>query len=151
MLNQKIIKKQYFTALEINEEKMDKKIIRALTAPAIVFIFHVIILYNGVYDKIPNIDIIMHFAGGASIALMFSFLLNIAENKELISIPKSLRFLFVVSFVALIATFWEFLEFALDIAINFKSQLSIADTMGDLLMGLLGAIAGYTIAKYIKN
>lgn len=123
------------------------KILKAFLPIIAVLIIHAVIILSGTYYSHPLIDIPMHFLGGFAVASMFVSLLKIAEDKKILKINKPLRFLFVISFVVLIAVGWEFFEYLLEASLNFKSQLSIADTMGDLLFGLLGAIASYCIKR----
>jgi hypothetical protein len=66
------------------------------------------------------------------------------EQHELIQLRSKLfTVVAVTSFVCLAAVCWEFLEFILDHTVHTYLQPSLADTMGDLLAGLMG---GTTIA-----
>ena len=63
--------------------------------------------------------------------------------------PAWYDLLFVLGFVALVAIAWEFHEYVLDRTIvtrfNFAiNQMSVADTIGDFLNGLIGAFVGFS-------
>ncbi len=123
------------------------KIKKAFSLPAAVLIIHFIMLLTGVYYLYGWADIPMHFAGGFAAAFAVYSLLKIAEGKGMLKINAQLHFLFVISLVSLIAVGWEFMEFLIDMTGILLSQLSVADTMKDLFMGLLGAPFGYLLGK----
>ena len=119
-----------------------------LKFPIVVFIIHLFLFYFNFYLIFPWLDIPMHFLGGFSIALSYtSFLFNM-HVKKLAHLRKDLFFLFVISFVALTAMLWEFLEFGLDISLNLNSQMGLVDTILDMFLGLAG---GVTYIFLIKN
>ena len=124
-----------------------RKILRAVSLPIAVLIVHAIAFANNAYVSHPWIDIPMHFAGGLAAAFMVYCLLRIAENKNKLKTTIYLKFLFVISIVSLIAVGWEFMEFTFDSLISSNFQMGIADTTGDLFMGLLGAPVGYLLGK----
>ncbi|MBI3623105.1 hypothetical protein HY212_03440 [Candidatus Pacearchaeota archaeon] len=89
------------------------------------------------------IDIPFHFLGGLSIAYTSILFLRFFREKGFIEINKrALSILFVVSLVILVAVFWEFYEFLMKTFFNLNMQPSVADTMKDLFMGLVGGFAG---------
>src|SRR3989344_3757069 len=112
---------------------IDKKIIKAFFAPLIVLAVHVIFIQTGTYSFYDWLDIPMHLAGGFAIAIMIYSLLNIAENKKMLKITNLFRFLFVLSFVALISILWEFYEFAWDYLNNAiqNQEMRFTDTIKD--------------------
>lgn len=83
-------------------------------------------------------DMVLHFLGGVMVAMI---LLYYAEKwPSFIQLPGNwfVRFIFVVSFVALIGVLWEFYEYALDYV--FRSfDLQLSDTLSDLFFDLFGA------------
>lgn len=105
--------------------------------PAAVLVIHVLASVFGWYDAIWWFDTPMHFAGGMAIALStYYYLQTDKETKtSLISF-----FQILVGTTAIAAIFWEFFEFTIDYFYQTHNQISIADTMKDLAMGLLGAI-----------
>ncbi len=101
------------------------------------------------YKTFPNLDIPFHFAGGLSIAYMSTQIVAYLEKEKII--PALHQVLFLVLIFSLTATatvFWEFAEFILDQWMNTNIQISLANTMQDQLMGILGGIAW--IVLYIR-
>lgn len=84
-------------------------------------------------------DKIMHILGGMSIALSGIGVINFyITNGELRISNRLITATIILGFVALAAVSWEFLEFTLDHIAHTHMQPSLADTMGDLLAGLVG-------------
>ena len=101
------------------------------------------------YKTFPNLDIPFHFAGGLSIAYTSTQTVAYLEKEKII--PALHQVLFLVLIFSLTATatvFWEFAEFILDQWMNTNIQISLANTMQDQLMGILGGIAW--IVLYIR-
>ena len=100
----------------------------------------------GVYTIFPNVDILMHLAGGFAMGMFgFVFFEKGAGKSKL---PKWFVYLFVVGFGLLIGVFWEFHEWILDHTIhtwNYVafSQSSNDDTMKDLLDDWIGASVAF--------
>lgn len=112
--------------------------------PIAVLVFHFVIFSQGVYESYPWVDIPMHFMGGFSAAIsLLGFGSYLMERKLMGKLDKVALFFFAISMVALIAVLWEFMEFGLDFIVDFKTQLSLKDTIGDLFMGLIGGVFGY--------
>ncbi|MFA4887919.1 MAG: hypothetical protein WC595_06935 [Candidatus Nanoarchaeia archaeon] len=103
----------------------------------------------GLYQTIVRFDEFMHFGGGITIAVSYFLLIKIAQKEKLIGeMNMWIYFAFVISLVALTAVTWEFYEYILDVVLpSHVRQPSIKDTMGDLLMGLLGGSLGFLIGK----
>ena len=118
---------------------MLKPLLKIFLPPIIIFLFHVIMIavFN-IYTIFPAFDIPMHFLGGLSIGVSAIILLNIFKSK--ITTPKWFLFLWIISLTVMIAVLWEFAEFTADYFFQTQMQLSLADTMGDLLMGMLGGM-----------
>jgi hypothetical protein len=112
-------------------------------APLLVFIVHVL-LDDGLaaYDAFPRLDVPMHFAGGLAIAYVMR---TVAEGGGLRADTGWPRFLphavVIVTGTATAAVLWEFAEFGMDRVFGTNLQVSLANTMRDLAMGLLGAVA----------
>lgn len=103
-------------------------------------------------------DIPMHFLGGFWVALLFFNLnskFNFLPNNSLSgnSIINNLTIIVLsLGFVALVAVCWEFFEFLYDVFISSKgyagvAQLGVADTIGDLFLGLLGGLTASIIIR----
>ena len=109
--------------------------------PILVFMLHVCLfrLWNA-YFYIPWIDIPMHFLGGLSMAYsLFAILTFLQERRVISRLDLGVQLLLVFSSVVAIAVLWEFMEFSQDHLFNMNTQISLANTMQDLLMGMLGA------------
>ncbi len=103
----------------------------------------------GWYLTHPDIDIPLHLGGGLA-AGMFAIALHddFKRRHKIGRTPRWYDLLFTLGFVALVAIVWEFHEYVLDRTIFTRylqaiSQLSVADTIGDFLNGLIGAAASY--------
>lgn len=104
------------------------------------------------YVDLPWIDIPLHLMGGAWVALLFFrlfgdlFFEKLYEHKY-----EAARVLILaVAFSVLIGVFWEFFEYLLTQYTPIEFQGSLTDTMGDLLMDILGSLAmAYFILFYL--
>ncbi len=120
-------------------------------APIILLAIHFILEFGfDLYDVLPWLDIPMHFLGGAIVAYAAARFFIFYEEKRSIAIFSPWMFLLLlVIFVSAIAVLWEFFEFGLEYFFHVKAQLSQADTMGDLFMGMFGAsVAGGVIILF---
>ena len=85
----------------------------------------------------------MHFCGGVAIAYFISRCFQLLP-REAATIKRSrivlLELLLIGSLTATTAVFWEFAEFTLDQVFGSNVQVSLANTMQDLMMGISGAI-----------
>lgn len=113
---------------------------RAGWAPLAVFVFHVVVmLCFDLYGRLPEFDIPMHFLGGLVIAYFFTGCYRSALELELLGQPSAVLFpVLILSLTSLAAVVWEFAEFVADQQLGLHTQPSLADTMLDLLLGLLG-------------
>lgn len=112
-------------------------------APLTVFIIHVFLSrVLHLYDLWPRADIPMHFSGGMAIAFFTSRCFQLLPRE---SIKRSrvalLELLLICSLTATVAVFWEFAEFTIDQLFGLNIQVSLANTMQDLAMGILGSIS----------
>ena len=121
---------------------MFKKILKPILPPAIVFTFHILMIaIFRIYTHFPAFDIPMHFLGGLSIGISAIILLNIFKTK--INAPKFFIFVWIIGLTVLMATLWEFAEFIGDYYFQTQMQISLADTMADMFLGLAGGtVAG---------
>jgi hypothetical protein len=119
--------------------------------PILVFSFHVFLVrVLNVYNFFPWLDIPMHYLGGLSMAYSLSLAYTSLQNHKIISqLDTLIELVLVFSLVSTVAIFWEFAEFLLDQLLGTSLQISLPNTMQDLLMGVLGAgtIVGYKIIK----
>ena len=111
-------------------------------APLLAFVTHMFLSrVLHAYQIWPATDIPMHFIGGASIAFFISRCFQ-ALPRERVSRSRVaiLELLLIGSLTATAAVFWEFAEFATDQLLGQNVQISLANTMQDLAMGILGGI-----------
>lgn len=113
-----------------------------------------LVLFNTtrVYWEYPDIDIFFHVLGGFSAAHGFLNWLKHSETKKFVKLNSTLAKLIVVlSLVTTVAVVWEFHEFVLQHYTGIEMQPSIADTMADLLLGMIGAAAAVFIFQDRKK
>lgn len=90
---------------------------------------------------IDDIDTPMHYLGGFMAAMGIVVVLFMAcDAKVLQTMPKLIGVLCILGFVALVALAWEVLEYFSDRYLGTFVQLSIADTLKDMVVGLVGAL-----------
>lgn len=112
-------------------------------APVLVFAVHVVAdqIFDA-YGARPRLDIPMHFAGGVAMAYFIS-----SGVRALTQPPGRsrraivLEALLVISVTTTVAVVWEFVEFAIDATTGSNIQVSLANTMQDLALGMAGAAA----------
>lgn len=121
-------------------------------APIVVFAGHVVLLaVLNMYNIFPNIDILMHYLGGLSMGYACFLALVFLQQHKLISpLDRVIELALVFTSVATIAVFWEFGEFTIDHVLGKNVQVSLANTMQDLLMGVLGALT-VVVYKALKK
>ena len=113
-------------------------------AVIIFLIIHILFMLLGAYNYFSWLDIPMHFLGGAIVAYTATlFLKHLKKDHQIEIYEKWISLIVIVSFVALIAVFWEFLEFFLKEFFGANTQPSIGDTMADFFFGIVGAVVGW--------
>jgi uncharacterized membrane protein len=111
-------------------------------APIAVFSLHLILVFAfDLYAGWPDADVPMHFAGGLAMAYFVSgcfraLTAGLAGRGRLVL----LELVLALSLTATAAVAWEFTEFALDHLAGTNLQYSLANTMQDLALGMLGSI-----------
>lgn len=135
----------------------------------VLFLFAAIILgeVRNFYRKFQHWDTLLHTFSGVILGTFgFSFIDILNEDEE-IKIKLSAKFVSVFSFCFAITidTFWEILEFIMDLLMNLNMQqymlhdgtvligkVAVFDTMKDLIVDTLGALLVCTIGYFmIKN
>ena len=112
-------------------------------APALVFLIHVLAsrVFN-LYSIWPQTDVPMHFAGGVVMAFFVSRCFRALPRDAVRSSRLVvLELILVGSLTATAAMLWEFAEFSLDQLAGTSVQVSLANTMQDMGLGILGAAA----------
>jgi hypothetical protein len=107
--------------------------------PLAVFLIHQVVKGAGIYERFPNTDILFHYIGGLSIAYTASKVLFHLEPMKLTTLLERIIFLlFIISLTSMAAVSWEFAEFISDRFLHTNLQPSIANTMQDQFLGILG-------------
>lgn len=96
-----------------------------------------------------QLDMVAHFSGGASIALVAWNLVHELTRRRAIpaEIPLWLRWFLCVATAELVGVLWEFWEFYLQSRLMFMG-LTLEDTLSDLVLDLCGAIVITSILVY---
>jgi hypothetical protein len=120
-------------------------------APLSVFMLHAIsAIILKVYERWPSYDMPMHFFGGLSFAFFVSQCFQVLP-RGLVKKSRSavLELLLIGSLTATAATFWEFAEFTTDQLFDRNVQVSLANTMQDMALGIAGALA-FILMRAVK-
>ena len=131
---------------------MIKKLVRFFALPTLLFCLHLVMVFLGFYKRHPWIDIPMHVLGGVFIAYSFSLAVTYFQERKILSELNVLsRSVFLFALTSLATVIWEFGEFTLDSLFATLAQASLADTMLDMLLGLVGgAVLIIFLAKRSK-
>ncbi len=112
---------------------------------ALIYVLNWVVVLTGVGFKFEAIDVPFHFAGGFMQALLA---FGILRSGKLQNLPKWFSFLFVVGFVAIISVGWEIVEF-LQLYFSHQPELfgemTLRDSLGDLVNDGLGAITAWLL------
>jgi hypothetical protein len=108
--------------------------------PFLVYIAHLIardVLH--LYARFPDVDMPFHYIGGLAIAYTASQILSHLESEKItLPLDRMIFLVLLLSITATTAVFWEFAEFISDQALGTQLQPSIANTMQDQFLGILG-------------
>jgi hypothetical protein len=131
--------------------KQTSKVASFFIFPASVFLVHLIASKGfNLYLHFPNMDIPFHYLGGFSIAYTSAQILSYLEKEKIT--PRLNRGIFMVLMISLTATaavFWEFAEFTGDQLFNTNIQISLANTMQDQFLGVLGGMT--VVVMYVEK
>ena len=127
------------------------KVVSFFVFPITVLLVHLIAsTILNLYMIFPNLDIPFHYMGGLSIAYTSAQILSYLDKEKITSTLN--RVVFMVLLLALTATaavFWEFAEFIGDTLLDTNIQGSLANTMQDQFLGILGGMT-WAILCYKK-
>lgn len=118
---------------------------RAGWAPSLVFAVH-LVMDQGLhlYAWYPQLDMPMHVIGGLAISWFFLGCWREAVSQGIAGSPaRGLTPLIVFLSTGMATILWEFAEFGSDRLLNTKVQVTVEDTLSDIMLGLLG---GLTVA-----
>ena len=114
-------------------------LIKIAIPPIIILIIHFILSLNYIYFYINWINMPMHFFGGVSIGITYTLLLMRMKKDQYIGdVDKIMMFIFIISMTGLTTILWEFFEFGSDQLFGTTMQPSLADTITDIFLGLMG-------------
>lgn len=126
-----------------------KKVLKIKITPTTEFIYLIFVFCAhflgsivNLYHLINNYDKIMHLASGI-VTAFFGILIMVYLKKYN---KKSIIFnvLFIISFVLMVASFWEFFEYFCDNLFSKDAQnvltTGVNDTMNDMIAAFIGAI-----------
>ena len=116
-----------------------------------IFVAHFLGVTVDLYSKVYWFDKFVHFISGifSSVAAIFILFCNKKEKNILFNV------LFILSFAMLIASYWEIFEYLCSCYFNVDPQkvvlTGVADTMGDIIVALLGSVLISIIYYYKCN
>ena len=118
-------------------------ILTAGWAPSLVFAVHVVLSQGiGAYEAYPSIDIPMHALGGFVMAYFVARCVALVQAEGMDrAVRRAATAAFVVTATATAAVFWEFAEYTADAMFSMSAQLGLEDTLLDLALGIVGAVA----------
>jgi len=116
------------------------KVVSFFVFPITVLLVHLIASkVLNLYMIFPDLDIPFHYIGGLSIAYTSVQILSYLEKEKISTTLNKVVFLVLIFSLTTTATvFWEFAEFIGDQLLHTNIQISLANTMQDQFMGILG-------------
>lgn len=131
---------------------MFKTCLRVLAFPLFILSLHIVATLAGWYWQIANFDKLMHTLGGMSIAVSAFGLYALLHKRKLVG--NNHPFVISVAVIAIVvfaAVAWEWMEFLIDTFAGTRMQISLTDTIGDLLAGMLGGAAISIIKPFLPR
>lgn len=109
-------------------------------APLGVVAIYLIGLAFHLYDRFPPLDIPTHFLGG--VAITYFYLSAVRNSQKFLGdIPLPIQVLLAVTCTGTTTVLWEFYENIVDHFLGTNMVLGLEDTLKDMFLGLLGALA----------
>jgi hypothetical protein len=109
-------------------------------APLSVILFYLVGRGLGLYELFPPLDIPSHFIGGVAITYFYRVASRNAQPMVGV-IPYSIQILLAFTTTGTTIIFWEFYENLFDFFFGTHMVRGLEDTILDMLVGLLGALA----------
>lgn len=101
----------------------------------------------GIFARLPDIDLPLHFIGGVATAYFCHRLsINASRFKIIRPYHAATHAVMVFGMVCAAAVVWEMGEFMSDLCFDTHTQLGNQDTMTDLLLSVLGGATFLAIA-----
>jgi hypothetical protein len=98
-----------------------------------------------------QLDMVAHFSGGASIALVaWNATIELTRRRAMPEIPRWLRWFLCIATAELVGVLWEFWEFYLQSRFMYMG-ITLEDTLSDLVLDLCGAIVITSILAWIRR
>jgi hypothetical protein len=112
---------------------------------AAILTLHVTAIYQEWYWSLAWIDIVLHVLGGAWVAFVFFYVQSKCAPSLLRTTPFLFSLVLIAGFVMLVGVVWEWFEFGFDVFFaqeraEWRAQLGLVDTMGDLFADLVGGV-----------
>jgi hypothetical protein len=112
----------------------------AAWAPLGVFGAYLLGLAFQLFELFPFLDIPFHFLGG--VVITYFYRVAIRRSQKLVGdIPSLIQVLFAFTCTGTTTIFWEFYEYIFDFFFATQMVRGLEDTVIDLFLGLLGALA----------
>ncbi|MBN1384207.1 MAG: hypothetical protein JW983_04905 [Elusimicrobia bacterium] len=106
-------------------------------------------IFFDIYAKFPHFDVPFHILGGLAVSYSFILTLKYFQNIKLLPVMKPVfEIIFVTSLVCAVIVVWELCEFTLDYFFQMNVQVSLTNTMVDMLLSSLG---GFIMACFVKK
>jgi len=121
---------------DVHDRVVLRRLLLAACAPISVVVVHQVL--TAVLGHQAQLDPAMHFLGGAAVAFFCRRALILGANWFGSPAPAA-RALIVFCMASTAALFWEFMEFLAGGTVGY-SQISLRETMDDLLLGCAGAV-----------
>jgi len=114
---------------------------------------HIFGTFTGFYDVFWWWDKVTHFFSAFVVAsLGLAAVMIIDLHLESVYLTPKVRILFILMFVMAMGVLWEIMEYSADQILHTKMQVSLYDTLWDLLCDFIGAIAASFLgSRYIEN
>lgn len=112
----------------------------------VVFGIHAWALTHAGYYMIWWLDLVLHFLGGLTAGLFFLWFFYASGYVAVPEWPWYVFLVMISGFALFVGVQWEFFEFLFDTFVAKRvsmplAQLGVRDTMSDLFMGWMGALA----------
>ena len=113
---------------------------QAAWAPILVLLFYLVARSLQLFVLFPPLDIPTHFMGG--VVITYFYRVAIRNAQRLVGdIPFPIQVLFALTCTGTTTIFWEFYENISDYFFHSQMVRGVTDTVVDLFVGLLGALA----------
>ena len=109
-------------------------------APLSVLLFYLVGRSLHLYDLFPPLDMPSHFIGG--VAITYFYRSAIRNSQSIVGmIPSAIQILLAFTATGTTIIIWEFYENLFDFFFGTHMVRGLEDTILDMLLGLLGALA----------